>query len=275
MKPYYEENGIVLYHGDCRELVSCAELPVDVVIADPPYNETRLSWDRWPDGWPSILGSELNPTLTLWCFGSLRMFLERRDEFAEWRFVQDLVWHKHNGSNCQADRFKRVHECVAQFIRRSTPWGEVYKSPTFTNDASARTIRRKGRPAHWGDIGDHRYESRDGGPRHQRSVIDARSCHGYATNETQKPVGILQPLVEYSCPPGGLVFDAFTGSGSVLVTAKSLGRRAVGFELREDQCEKAARRIEATIRFEPTEPSPALEPGELFSHIDATEVGRE
>jgi len=36
MKPYYEENGIVIYHGDCREVLPC--LPkVDLVLTDPPY----------------------------------------------------------------------------------------------------------------------------------------------------------------------------------------------------------------------------------------------
>lgn len=36
MTPYYQENGITIYHADCREVLSC--LPaVDLVLTDPPY----------------------------------------------------------------------------------------------------------------------------------------------------------------------------------------------------------------------------------------------
>lgn len=75
-----------------------------------------------------------------------------------------------------------------------------------------------------------------------RSVIAVRSAHGYATNETQKPVGILTPLIEYGCPPGGLVLDPFMGSGSTLIAARDSGRHAIGIDIREDQCEAAAER---------------------------------
>ena len=36
MKPYYEEPGITIYHGDCRDILP--HLPkVDLVLTDPPY----------------------------------------------------------------------------------------------------------------------------------------------------------------------------------------------------------------------------------------------
>jgi DNA modification methylase len=38
MTPYYEEAGIVIYHGDCREVLSALPLSQTVVIADPPYD---------------------------------------------------------------------------------------------------------------------------------------------------------------------------------------------------------------------------------------------
>ncbi len=94
-----------------------------------------------------------------------------------------------------------------------------------------------------GEIGGHSYASEDGGPRLVRSVLAVRSCHGYAKHPTQKPVNILRPLIEYSCPPGGLVLDPFMGVGSTLVAAKGLRRRAVGIEVNEQYCEEAVLRL--------------------------------
>lgn len=83
-----------------------------------------------------------------------------------------------------------------------------------------------------------------------RSVIYCRSMHGRAINETEKPTGIVEPLIEYGCPPGGLVLDLFAGSSAVLFAARSIGRRAVGVEMREQQCEQAALRLsQQTLDF--------------------------
>lgn len=198
--PYYEDDGVTLYLGDCREVLSSIDLSgeVDVTVTDPPYGETALKWDIPPRDWLYDL-----PGNSLWCFGSLRMFLELgiSRQLEGWKFAQDIVWEKHNGSNSAADRFRRVHEIAAQFYRGE--WAEVYRSPVMTNDATKRTVRRKRRPPHWGEIGGHQYVSEDGGPRLQRSVMHVRSCHGYAEHETQKPLGILTPLIEYSSAGGG------------------------------------------------------------------------
>jgi site-specific DNA-methyltransferase (adenine-specific) len=235
--PFYDDGRVTLYHGNALELLPNLGR-VDAIVTDPPYAITHLEWDQWPAGWPA-LASRI--TDQLWCFGSLRMFLERAAELADWRLAQDVVWEKHNGSNSAADRFRRVHEIAAHFVRG--PWSDLYRSPQFTPDATPRQVRRKKRPTQWGNIGSSSYTSTDGGPRHMRSVIRAKSCHGYATNETQKPEAIVTPLVAFSVPPGGIVCDPFAGSGTTLVVARQTGRRAIGIELRRAQCDDIVCRL--------------------------------
>ncbi|KKK77223.1 hypothetical protein LCGC14_2855800, partial [marine sediment metagenome] len=63
--------------------------PVDAIVTDPPYAETSLGWDKWPDGWPE---AARKLTSSMWCFGSLRMFMDRQSEFASWKLSQDVIW---------------------------------------------------------------------------------------------------------------------------------------------------------------------------------------
>jgi site-specific DNA-methyltransferase (adenine-specific) len=242
MKPFYENAGIVIYHGDCREVLPQLALDVDVTVCDPPTGETSLEWDRWPVGWVGCV-----PCDSLWSFGTLRMFRAHFAEFAEWKLAQDVVWEKHNGTGMMADRFRRVHEQVAHFYRGK--WSQVFHEAQKTFDATARTIRRKQKPSHWSKIKSGYFVAIDGGPRLMRSVLRIRSEHGRAENETQKPLELLRHLLAYSCPAAGLVLDPMCGAGSTLVAAKSLAMRAIGIETRESQCEIAARRCSQVLEF--------------------------
>lgn len=213
--------------GDMRDLIgTIPDESVDCLLIDPPYGETSIEWDRRVPGWPLTVRRVLKPTGSMWVFGSARMFLETAAEFEGWRLAQDVVWEKHNGAGFFADRFRRVHEFVWQFYRIDAQWAGVYKAPQFTNDATPRTVRRKGRPAHWtGERGDSVYRSEDGGPRLQRSVLYARSEHMQGTGHpTAKPIAILEPLLRYACPVGGHVLDPFAGSGSTAIAARLIGQ---------------------------------------------------
>lgn len=255
-KPYYADEQVTLYHGDFREVLPALALARACVIADPPYGETSLDWDRWVDQWPAFVAAAVPEPCSMWSFGSMRMLLEHAREFSLWRFAQDVVWEKRNGSSFHADRFRRVHEHVVHWYRG--PWAEVHKAPVTTPDATKHQVRRKQRPTHTGDIGGSSYSSEDGGPRLARSVMQVRSCHGTAQHPTQKPLGILTPLVEYSSPPGGLILDPFAGSGSTLVAAKALGRRAIGIEIDEASCELAARRCSQDVLGFDAAPEPEI-----------------
>ena len=238
MKPYYSDDHVTLFVGDWRELIA-QDFRADLILTDPPYGETSLAWDRWPVGWPELAARHSD---AMWCFGSMRMFLDRRDEFAAWKLSQDVVWEKHNGSGFATDRFKRVHEHALHWYRGE--WSGVHHD-TPQAQGVPKAYSRKVQPPHTGKIRASR--TQNDGARVMRSVIRARSMNGAAINETEKPASLLEPLLTYGCPPGGTVLDLFAGSCSTGVAAKRTGRRAVLYELREEQAELAARRLSQDV----------------------------
>lgn len=230
-----DDGSVQLYLGDCMEVLPTLGT-YDAAVTDPPYGETSLDWDKAVAGWQELLH-----TNSLWCYGSMRYFLQSISQFSNWKFAQDLVWEKHNGSGLHSDRFRRVHELLLHFYRDE--WNAIYKCPQFTNDATARAVRRKTRPAHWNDIGKGSYRSVDGGPRLVRSVLFAPSSHGNALHRTQKPIDITQHVCAYSCPIGGTIVDPFMGSATTAIACINLGINFTGMELIPEHFSVALRRI--------------------------------
>lgn len=244
MSIVYEDEWVTLHHADYRDHLG--GLRADAIITDPPYGETSLEWDRWPSGW---LADAAEITNALWCFGSFRMFHEHAADFAEWSLSQEIVWEKHNGSGFHADRFKRVHELAVLWYRGD--WMSIRHETPTTPDAVRRRVHTKRRPTQMGQIDKAPFVSEEGGPRLMRSVQYVRSEHGRAIHPTQKPAGIVAPLIEYSVPPGGTVVDLFAGSATTAFVARQLGRRCIAFEAREEYAHKAAARLaQQTFVFE-------------------------
>lgn len=63
-------------------------------------------------------------------------------------------------------------------------------------------------------------------------------------NEAPYPEAVPEFFIKSLCPPGGIVCDPFSGSGTTAATAERLGRRAVGFDLRLSQCRLGRRRVD-------------------------------
>ncbi len=243
--PYYSDGTVTLYHSRMQDVVPLLDR-VDCIVTDPPYGETSLAWDRWPSGWPALVAPL---TSSMWCFGSMRMFLDRRDEFAGWKFAQDIVWEKHNGAGPgQPDRFYRVHEHAAHWYLGA--WGSLHTGQlrlTHVGPLRASTHNRAGTP-HRGSMP--AVDWHDDGLRAVRSVLRVHAMHGHALHPTEKPTGILEPLIAYACPPGGTVLDVFAGSGSTLDAARRLGRKAIGIEASEEYAEVIATRLsQGSLQF--------------------------
>jgi site-specific DNA-methyltransferase (adenine-specific) len=188
----------------------------------------------------------LPASASLWCFGSAKMFLEHVADFAGWKYAQEQLWLKHNGTGPGSrDRLTKVHEWAYHWYRGR--WSDLHheweREPYAGPDkgyvrkaARAAAHQRDGRQNAW----------QDDGTRQRRSVIrvvEAPSVRYGKRHQDEKPLATVVDLVRECTPPGGLVIDVFAGVGTTGVAAAMLGCRAVLIEADERHCEDAALRL--------------------------------
>lgn len=246
-EPYYTDEHVTLYLGDLRDVLPTLTVRPDSCVTDPPYEETVASWDRWPDGWIQAVGDVLPPAASLWMFGSTRLMLARATEFKGWKYAQEMLWGKRNGSAPGSrDRLNKVHEWAFHWYRGR--WGDLHheweREPSDQPDKGY--VRKLGRAA------GHQRTSRetawqDDGTRQPRSltwIVEAPSVRYAKRHQDEKPLACVIPLVRECTPPGGLVLDPFAGSGTTAVAARMLGRRALLVEGDEAHCYAIATRLQ-------------------------------
>ena len=242
--PYYSDDYVTLYHGDCREIAEW--LDADVVVTDPPYGQGYISHGVAMTSHADRARGDYNgrhrPAKSI-----------AGDATTEARDAALDSW---------GDRPAIVFGSLLIAPPRNAKHTAVYVKPLDAGSLSAfGTLRRDlegiwfcgSRRPGWGD---QVVSGRGLLPAHQRpptvmrssvfptaarlagtpSGVAARAGHPHA-----KPLDVLEELIGH-CPPG-TVADPFAGSGSTLVAAKRLGRRAVGVELEERYCEIAAKRL--------------------------------
>jgi site-specific DNA-methyltransferase (adenine-specific) len=86
-KPYYEENGIVIYHSDCRIILPHLA-HVDLVLTDPPYGVDAAAWDGFVPY--ELLGMFLRHKTVVW-FGAASKLWESADSFNP-RPERVMIW---------------------------------------------------------------------------------------------------------------------------------------------------------------------------------------
>jgi site-specific DNA-methyltransferase (adenine-specific) len=174
----------------------------------------------------------------------MRFFMGQ--QFPGWTYAQEIVWEKHNGSIFHADRFRRVHEFAVHFYR-----GEWASSTRQARDAHGRDGAQRAPQGPPSALREHRggvlrlrgWRPAHGAQRDLRAVLPRLGGASHA-----EAVEILQPLIEYSCPPGGVVVDPFGGSFSTGVACKLMGRRFIGIEIDPKRFEIGCRNLEDALR---------------------------
>lgn len=227
LQPYYEVDGITIFHGDCLEVLPQTQA-AELVFTDPPYAGLKGGYNRaYPGvaptqgpsiavGDPWVANLEWVPLLTsvlgVIVFCSHHSVPEVANAFRSWRRVALLTWWKRNAppTGKNVPRF-RSEFAWAFASGPGLSWDRfddtVFEVPRISSGCFAGTER--------------------------------------AIHPTQKPLRLIQMWLRLLSPKD--VIDPFMGSGTTLVAARNLGCKAIGIEIEEKYCEVAARRLDQTV----------------------------
>ena len=246
-RKYYEQDGITIWHGDCREVLPTLA-PVDHVITDPPYEVEAHTKGRRVK----------------------RMGIAVQDK---WAFIDRSGTPRYEVLEFPPITEAQRDDCAQHFARVCQRWALVFCQAEAAHKweaamtTSGLTRRRwcvwtkpDGQPQMSGDRPGVGYEtivachargrSRwNGGGRLGVFLYSKQSDpllqpgRGSAPHPTTKPEPLMSELVALFTDPGDIILDPFMGSGTTLVAAKRLGRKAIGIEISEQYCEIAAKRL--------------------------------
>jgi len=213
LKPYYEEDGITIYHGDCREVFIAIQAPrFDLLLTDPPYglreaagkNKSRtnvaVAQDYGHSTWDDAPAHEAIALLRPFCehqiiFGGNYYHLPPTSCW--------LVWDKDNGTNDFADcelAWTNLNKAVRKLTHR---WNGMLQQPNCE--------------------------------------------HEWRQHPTQKPEPVMRWALSHAPVTVRTVLDPFMGSGTTLVEAKRAGKTATGIDREERYCEIAANRLRQRV----------------------------
>lgn len=208
--PYYQDDLVTLYLGDC--LNEAAWLEADVLVTDPPYGIAFVN------DWRGRITKERNSQKPI----ANDMDTSIRDQALRlWGDGAALVFGRWDAPRPPATRHRLIWDKGDSpgMGDLTMPWGrseeEIYAlGKGFRGPRVSNVIRALG----------------------YNSGAKDRPSH-----PTPKPVALMEALIE-RCPAGSIA-DPFAGSGATLIAARNVGRRCIGVELEEAYCEIIAARL--------------------------------
>lgn len=225
-KPYFEDEAVKLYKLNFFDVSE--SIPndfFDCVITDPPYTEDVHANAK--------SNASSNIEMDAISFSALhsadldKAFCELGRVTKGW-VISTLAYQ-------QAFRLSAETPETLD-LKRLGVWVKTTYAPQVLGDRPAQAweaiayFYKKGLVSKW-----------NGGGKHGNYVGDIAQPNGHPT---AKPIGLLNNFVELFTNPNDVIFDPFAGSGTTLLAARNLGRKAIGFEIDERYCELTASRLE-------------------------------
>lgn len=226
--PYYKDEHVTLYHGDCLDILPT--LPsgtIQACVTDPPYVIGAVSAGNMASksgGWADMMNSALwfaewyrqvdrllRHDASFWTFCNWRTLpvIMKAAQSADLPVTSLMVWDK-----------EWIGPGGPQGLRPSYELCALLAKPGFA-------IPNRGIPDVW------------------RHKTGGHKPNGHPA---EKPVGLVQRILEVAAlPPGALVLEPFSGSGTTPVAAKALGLRCVAIEAEEKWCDLTASRLDQGV----------------------------
>lgn len=244
-RPYYDSEGVTLYHGDCHEILKSLQ-SVDIVVTSPPYNTLPTN------GKASGLHAERKTGRNLWTERAATGYEEYgKDElgYQLWleavmmrcsEIAKGVVWMNHK---------TRYRDGIAvhplNFMRGLALTHEIIWDRGISMALNAKRYA----PSHEYIFGFGRAHYWNDDLNTEMSVWRIPPCvnRNADGHPCPFPESLVSPLIQSSCPPDGVVLDPFAGSGTTLRVAKDLGRRAIGIEKDKRYCEMIVRRMAQSV----------------------------
>jgi site-specific DNA-methyltransferase (adenine-specific) len=272
-----------LYLGDCLDIMPTLD-KVDCVITDPPYLYLKHKLDRHFDHveWIKQVYSITKDNASFGFFGrgvSLAQWICEADKVG-FKFKEEIIWDKRQTSSPMLS-LGRVHELFIVFGKGDFKINKVYidyiencfNSEDFNKVSNSlkrvcselrkiKTIAELQELLSGGFKYNHTakhgitvFKAKDKNRGFAtieiiergavlKSIISQLSEHYQFEHPTQKPVKLMQQLIELSTNKGDTILDSFCGSGSTLVACAKTGRHGIGIEIDEDYFDIACRRVE-------------------------------
>ena len=214
VRPYYEQSGVTIYHGDCRDVIEQWEglraQTFDLLLTDPPYGLS--SWSASGGG-----GRDHGSRMSALEFNELTRWDERVEPETLARLIAlarcSIIW----GGNYYGDALGT--------FRSPLVWDKGLRGLHFADGELAWTNFSHGTLRIFG------------------MSINSGDMKGQRVHPTQKPEALMVWAIRQS-KHAQTILDPFMGSGTTLVAAKRLGRTVTGIDINERYCEIAARRLQ-------------------------------
>ena len=222
-KPYYENDLVKLYHANCLDHL--ADIQGGVIITDPPYN-VGYHYDECEDS----MDEETYYTMLSSIFDRPSVVIHYPE--ALFRVSQAMgVFPSRTVAWVYPSNTPRQHRMIAWFgckpdFRKD---GQDYRNPNDPRIAKRILEGKRARLYDWWEINQ------------VKNVSSEKTEH-----PCQIPFALMKRIIRIT--ETDLVIEPFTGSGTTLLAAQSLNRKAIGFEMSERYCEISAKRIDSAWR---------------------------
>lgn len=237
--PYYEQDGITIYHGDCLEVLPT--LKADCIVTSPPYNKKGLRgvvetsnqiWSKHGINYESYGDDLTESDYHLWLISALNLCVSSLRAGGS-LFVNHKPRRNGNVAHLPTDFLRFLAIPLYQLI--------IWNRRTSANIRSDILV----------PCTEHIYWFANGKPSVFRDNIHA-DYHGEVwtippgdqeVHPAPFPALLASNCIGLTSPTGSIILDPFMGSGTTLRAAKDLGRKAIGIEIEEKYCEIAAKRL--------------------------------